>query len=254
MEPTIRFTDKAKYYHSGRPGYPKEVLAIIKNITKIAPGPTSIIADIGSGTGKLSEVFLKFGVTVIGVEPNKAMREIAESKMEEYENFISIDGTAEFTGIKDRSVDLITVGQSFHWFNLPKTRKEFQRILKPDRYVVIVWNNRNAEISQFFREYKTLLTDFGTDFNEVTKAKIGKEDFADFFGSDNYERLLCPNKQLSNYEGLRLRLLSTSYIPPEESDFYPAMIKRLKELYKKHQVNELVTLDYETEILIGKIV
>jgi len=254
MEPTTRFTDKAKYYHSGRPGYPKEVLTIIKNITNISPDPTSIIADIGSGTGKLSEIFLKYGVTVVGVEPNKAMREIAESRMKGYKNFISIDGTAESTGIEDHSVDLITVGQSFHWFNLPKTRKEFQRILKPDRYVVIVWNNRNAEISQFFREYKTLLTDFGTDYHEVTKAKISKEDFSDFFGSDNYERFLRPNKQWMDYEGLRLRLLSTSYIPPEESDSYPAMIQRLKELFKKHQINKSVSLDYETEILIGKII
>ncbi|MHA1946494.1 MAG: class I SAM-dependent methyltransferase [Candidatus Hodarchaeales archaeon] len=252
MEPTTRFTDKAKYYHSGRPGYPKEVLTIIKNITNITANSTSIIADIGSGTGKLSEIFLKYGVTVIGIEPNKAMREIAELKMKGYENYISIDGTAESTGIKDHSVDLITGGQSFHWFNLPKTRKEFQRILKPDRYVVIVWNNRKAEISQFFREYKTILNDFGTDYHEVTKAKFSNEDFSDFFGSGNYERFLCPNKQWSDFEGLRLRLLSTSYIPHEESDSYPAMIKRLKELFKKHQINKLVSLEYETEILIGK--
>ncbi len=254
MEPTARFTDKAKYYHAGRPGYPKEVLTIVKNVTNLTPDPSSIIADIGSGTGKLSEVFLKVGNTVIGVEPNKAMRDIAELKMKDYENFISIDGTAESTSIKDHSVDLITAGQSFHWFNVPKTRKEFQRILKPDRYVVIVWNNRNAEISQFFREYKTLLNDFGTDYHEVTKKKIRKKDFSDFFGTDNYERFLRPNRQWLDYESLRLRLLSTSYIPPEESDSYPLMIQRLKELFNKYQIDNFVELDYETEMIIGKIV
>ena len=254
MKPTTRFTEKAKYYHSSRPGYPKEVLETIKTIANLKPDPSYIIADIGSGTGKLSELFLKYGVTVVGVEPNKAMREIAESEMKKYKNFNSIDGTAESTGIKDHSIDLIIAGQSFHWFNLPKTRKEFQKILKPSKHTMIVWNNRNTEISHFFRDYKILLTDFGTDYKEVAKTKLGKMEFSNFFGTENYKKYLFANKQLLNYEGLRWRLLSTSYTPNEESEIYPTMIQRLKQIFQKHQKNDLIELDYETEMYVSKIV
>ena len=254
MESTKRFTDKAKYYHAGRPGYPKEVLTIIKNITNISPKPTSIIADVGSGTGKLSELLLQYGATVLGIEPNKAMREIAELKMKHHGNFISKEGTAESTGIKSSSIDLITAGQSFHWFNLPKTRKEFLRILKPDKYVVIVWNNRNTKLSKFFMEFKGLIVDYGTDYQDVSKKKVREKEFVTFFGTENFSRILRPNKQWIDYERLRLRLLSISYIPSEESVIYHEMIQKLKEIFKKHQINNLIELDYETEILIGKIV
>lgn len=253
MKPTTRFTEKAKYYHASRPGYPKEVLTTIRRITNLTPDPSNIIADIGSGTGKLSEIFLKYGVTVMGVEPNKAMREIAEKEMKNYENFISIDGAAESTGIKNHSIDLIIVGQSFHWFNLSKTRKEFQRILKPGRYAMIVWNNRNKESSHFFRDYETILKDFGTDYKEVTKAIIGKKEFSDFFGTENYKRFLFTNKQQLDYEGIRWRLLSTSYIPTEESETYLTKLQRLKEIFQKHQKNGVIKLDYETEMFVGKI-
>ena len=253
MKPTTRFTEKAKYYHSTRPGYPKEVLTTIIQITKLEPDPSHIIADIGSGTGKLSEVFLEYGFTVVGIEPNKAMREVGETEMKKYENFISKDGTAESTGIKDQSIDLIIAGQSFHWFNLPKTRKEFQRILKPGRFAMIVWNNRNTESSHFFRDYETILKDFGTDYNEVTKTIIGKKEFSDFFGTVNYKRFLFENKQQLDYEGIRGRLLSTSYVPTEESESYPAMIQKLKQIFQKHQKNNLIELNYETVMYLSKI-
>jgi len=253
MKPTTRFTEKAKYYHATRPSYPKEVLMTIIQMINLEPNPSYIIADIGSGTGKLSEVFLKYGFTVIGIEPNKAMREIGETEMKKYENFISMDGTAETTRIKDHSIDLIIAGQSFHWFNLAKTRKEFQRILKPDGYAMIVWNNRNTESSHFFRDYETILKDFGTDYHEVTKTIIGKKEFSDFFGTESYETFHFKNTQQLDYEGIRGRLLSTSYVPTEKSESYPPMIQKLKQIFQKHQKNNLIELNYETIMYLSKI-
>jgi len=253
LKPTTRFTEKAKYYHANRPGYPKEVLTTIIQITKIKPDPSYIIADIGSGTGKLSELFLDYGSTVIGIEPNEAMREIGEIEMKKYENFVSIDGTAEFTGIKDHSIDFIIAGQSFHWFNLSKTRREFLRILKPHKYAMIVWNNRNKESCHFFRDYETILKDFGTDYQEVTKKRIGKKEFSNFFSTESYKRFLFTNKQQLDYEGIRGRILSTSFVPTEESEVYLAMIQKLKQIFKKHQQNNLIELEYETEMYISKL-
>ena len=252
IDPTTRFTDKAKYYHSSRPGYPIEILTTIKNITNLPKDSSFFIADIGSGTGKLSEIFLNYGVTVFGVEPNTAMRNIAKKEMSKYQNFISINGTAESTNLKDHSIDIIVAGQSFHWFDLKEAKKEFLRILKPDGYVFIIWNNRNKE-SSFFRDYENILNEFGTDYQEVKNKNITKTDFIVFFGTDNYKRILLDNKQFLNFEGLRCRLLSTSYIPSEEDKCYPKMLETLQQLFRQYERNKRVELSYQTEIFGSRL-
>ena len=90
---------------------------------------------MGSGTGILSELLLKNGNTVFGVEPNAAMRSAGEHLLQDYLKFTSVDGSAEKTTLPAGSVDLITAGQAFHWFDGPAARKEFVRILKPQGVV-----------------------------------------------------------------------------------------------------------------------
>src|SRR5689334_8180396 len=89
---------------------------------------------------KVDRAFLKHGHGMIGVEPNQEMREAAERLLASYPLFKSVSGTAETTTLESQSVDLITAGQAFHWFDRDKTRQEFLRILKPNGWVVLVWN------------------------------------------------------------------------------------------------------------------
>ncbi|MGH7792567.1 MAG: class I SAM-dependent methyltransferase, partial [Thermodesulfobacteriota bacterium] len=91
--PTKRFSTRARYYNKYRPGYPKEIIDLLRSECGLAP--SSIIADVGSGTGILSKMFLKRGNVVYSVEPNKEMREVAEGLLSEYSNLRSIDGSAE---------------------------------------------------------------------------------------------------------------------------------------------------------------
>lgn len=254
MKTTERFTNKAKFYHSSRPSYPKEILINIEQKTNISVTKPCTIADIGSGTGKLSEIFLAEGFKVLGVEPNMAMREVAEKELRKYKFFVSIDGSAEYTGIDNHSIDLIVVGQSFHWFNLVETRKEFLRILKPDSYVCIVWNNRNTKQSLFFRDYELLLDEFGTDYQEVSKNRIEKKDFEEFYGVNNYQRHLYPNRQKLDFQGVKGRILSTSYMIGKEDTNYPKMIKKLQIIFHEHQKDGFIDLNYETEMYIGKMI
>lgn len=88
-----------------------------------------MIADIGSGTGLLSELFLKQGNIVYGVEPNLEMRQAGELLLKDYPNFHSMNGSAELTTLPNQSIDLIVAGQAFHWFDVGQCRQEFQRIL-----------------------------------------------------------------------------------------------------------------------------
>ena len=128
-KPTERFTQTVAAYTKYRPGYPQEVLQTL--VVDCELTNKSIIADIGSGTGLLTELFLKNGNTVYGVEPNAAMREAGEQYLARYHEFSSVDGTAEATTLPTKSIDFITVGTAFHWFDTVKTKTEFQRIIRP---------------------------------------------------------------------------------------------------------------------------
>jgi len=151
INPTLRFSSRVENYVKYRPGYPKGIIATLAKDCGLTD--TSVVADIGSGTGILSEVFLKNGNQVFGVEPNLKMREAGERLLGSYPDFSSVHGTAEATALPDSSVGFITAGQAFHWFDRERARKEFARILKPDGWVALIWNERLTDTSPFSRAY-----------------------------------------------------------------------------------------------------
>src|SRR5687768_13340243 len=136
-DPVARFSNRVENYAKYRPNYPAGVIDLLK--TDCGLTETSTIADVGSGTGILSEMLLKNGNTVIGVEPNEAMRLAAELLLTSFPNFRSIDGSAEDSTLESESVDFIIAAQAFHWFDRTKSKREFRRILKPGGWVVLIW-------------------------------------------------------------------------------------------------------------------
>src|SRR5262249_24618794 len=137
---TQRFSSRVENYIKYRPGYPKDVIETLQSECGLIPD--SIIADVGSGTGILTEMFLRNGNVVYGIEPNREMREAAARLLKDYPRFRSLSAQAEETTLDDASVDFITAGQAFHWFDRKKTRVEFARILKPRGRVSLIWNER----------------------------------------------------------------------------------------------------------------
>ena len=120
LKSTERFTTRVENYVKFRPGYPPAVLDLLK--TECGLTAASVIADIGSGTGILTRMFLEHGNRVYGVEPNQAMREAGEQLLADFGGFVSVAATAEETTLPDQSIDFITAGQAFHWFDLARTR------------------------------------------------------------------------------------------------------------------------------------
>src|SRR3954466_8235757 len=135
-DPTRRFSSRVDNYVRFRPGYPKEILATLKS--ECGLNARSVIADIGSGTGKLTELFLANGNPVFGVEPNQDMREAGERLLKAFPKFTSVGATAEETTLANASVDFIVAGQAFHWFDRARCHQEFARILKSNSWVVLV--------------------------------------------------------------------------------------------------------------------
>jgi SAM-dependent methyltransferase len=130
---SYRFSGKAAQYAAGRPGYSEASLDFICEKLKLAREAT--VADIGAGTGILTQSLRRRFARVIAVEPNADMRAaLAEEKLA---------GTAENTGIPHGSIDVIFAAQAFHWFDVEKSRAEFKRILKEPGHVILFWNERN---------------------------------------------------------------------------------------------------------------
>ena len=116
-------------YKKYRMRYPTSVVAVLRE--RCGLRPADLIADVGAGTGMLSELFLETGNRVIAIEPNAEMRQACEGLVARYPKLRIVNATAEATSLEEASVDLVTVGRAFHWFDRERTLAEFKRILKP---------------------------------------------------------------------------------------------------------------------------
>ncbi len=250
FKPTERFSDRVTNYARFRPDYPRAVVELLRAETNLSA--SSIIADVGSGTGLLARLFLEEGCTVYGVEPNRAMREAGEEALETYSNFVSLQGSAEATTLPDESVDYVTAGQAFHWFDVARARREWRRVLRPDGWAVLVWNNRRTGSTPFLRDYEAFLQRFGTDYAQVSMKYAHEESLREFFAGD-YKCARFDHRQLFDFEGLKGRSLSASYMPTEDAPQFAPMLERLREIFDEHQKDNQVSFDYDTLVYYGQI-
>ena len=250
LDPTERFSSRVENYLKYRPSYPSAIIPLLEKECGLSQ--ESIIADLGSGTGLLAELFLKHGNTVYGVEPNDDMRQAGKGELAAYTGFHSVKGTAEASSLPNAVVDFITAGQSFHWFDREKARVEFARILKPKGWVVLIWNGFRVEISPLNRAYQELVMRYGTDYHEVTRELHGRE-LEPFFAPGNHKVAHFNFEQVFDYQGLEGRLLSSSFIPEPGHPNYEPMLKRLRDIFAAHQEDEKVTFAYETEMYYGQL-
>jgi len=253
--PTLRFSNRVDNYIKYRPGYPAEMFSFLVK-EKILKGD-SVIADIGSGTGISSKMFLDNGNVVYGIEPNKEMREAAEKILGGNKNFKSINGSAEKTTLKNKSVDIIIAAQAFHWFDKELFKEEAKRILKPEGFVIIAWNDRLTDETEFLMEYENLLHNFSTDYSVVNHKNISSKDirnyFLSFIDNKSFKEATFKNYQDFDFEGLKGRLNSSSYAPTEEHEKYAEMMKELKRVYDTFNKDGIVRFEYDTILYTGQI-
>jgi SAM-dependent methyltransferase len=251
MDPTQRFTERVENYARFRPSYPEGIIDLLLARSILRVG--DVVADVGSGTGKLTELFLRRGHTVIGVEPNARMRTAGEVSLKNWPGFRSVEGRAEATGLPAASVDVVTAGQAFHWFDPEAARGEFLRILKPGGRVVLVWNDRVTEGSAFMEGYEAFLRAHGTDYAEVRSKDPSPAAVGAFFGTRGYERAAVRHHQDLDFAGLRGRLLSSSYVPQEGGAGFDSMMLDLEWLWKTHVSRGRVRFIYDAMVWFGTL-
>jgi len=246
-----RFSSRAEAYAKYRPSYPREIVDLL--YAECGLTREAVLADVGSGTGILSELLLQNGFQVYAVEPNQNMREAAERLLASYPRFKSVPGTAEDTTLADHSVDLITAGQAFHWFDQARAAREFLRILRPEGWVALIWNERRLETSDFLRAIEELLVRFGTDYLQVRHENVYK-DIAAFFGKSAFRLASFENLQYLDYEGLEGRICSASYSPDPGHPDLESMLANLRAIFETYNQDGKVTIEYDTRVYYGKMI
>lgn len=250
-DPKTRFSDRVDDYVKYRLRYGREVVETLADACGLEP--RDVLADVGCGTGFSAEPFLQNGNRVIGIEPNRDMREAGKSYLASYANFEMREGSAERTGLPDGSVEYVLAGQAFHWFAQQQARAEFARVLKPGGWCVLIWHDRSDHASPFLRAYEQFLQRHAVDYQQVVHRHVANFDvLRAFFAPCEVKLIALPAQQRFDLDGLRGRLLSSSYMPREGAQA-EAMLADLPQLFLPHQRDGQVVLQYEMKIFYGHL-
>jgi SAM-dependent methyltransferase len=243
-DPTGRFTGLAETYARHRPSYPPAAVDFI--VARCGLGPTSVLVDVGCGTGISSRLFAARGVPVVGVEPNDEMRGRAEAEpappgapAPRYRK-----GTAEATGLPDAAAGAVLAAQAFHWFDAPAAFREFRRVLRPGGWVALVWNERDGS-DPFTAAYGRVIRSApGAAAVEVPRGRAGEALLHAPLFADAQVRSF-PNEQELDEEGVLGRAFSASYAPrePASSEAFAAALRRV---FAEYQRGGRVRLRYVT--------
>ena len=255
LDPTQRFSDRADYYVRSRPGYPRAIVDFCRDELQL--GREDSVADIGAGTGLLSELFLQNGNPVFAVEPNEPMRRAAERNLSHYPNFHSTPGTAEKTTLPAASIPFVIAGQAFHWFDPSGARAEFERILRPSGWLLIIWNLRKKDSSEgFSAAYDAVVKEFQNPRDKGFYEKhISRDSQAirAFFAPGDCEIKTFANSQSLDLNGLIDRAFSSSNLPLPGNEGADKMVERLREIFQQYSRNGVVVQPYDTQVYYGRL-
>jgi SAM-dependent methyltransferase len=252
QDSTQRFSSRVTDYARYRPGYPPQILQILK--AECGLTGSSAVADVGSGTGFLAKVFLENGNRVYGIEPNREMREEGERFLSHWPEFVSIVGTAEATTLSSKSVDLVTAGQAAHWFDAKKSRHEFLRILRLGGWLLLIWNDRAKRSNSLMDAYEQLLCSHCPEYGEVHRIDTATASgIEQFFAPAPFQVKVLPNQQILDFDALKGRLLSSSYAPLDGHPNHTPMLNELRSIFEQYAIDGRVIFAYETRMCYGRI-
>jgi SAM-dependent methyltransferase len=235
---TERFTGRVADYVRYRTRYPQQVLDLLHQRCGLLS--TSRIADVGAGTGMLAELFLDNGNPVIAIEPNAEMRVACEQMKEKYAALTVVNATAEATTLANASVDFVTVGRAWHWFNYASALEEFRRILQPNGWVVLITNRRSKDGDIVAREYEQLLMDFGTDYRDLQTRYRIYEDATPLYPGGTMLREAIHGEQTLTLEEFLGQAQSSSTVPMPGDPRFAPMQTALHNFFEKFQRDGLL--------------
>jgi len=238
---SARFNGLGLSYEASRPSYPPELVSYLTSQYGLTH--KSRIADVGSGTGKLSALFLEAGLSVSAIEPNSEFRMLSDSRLGRHSAYTSYPGTAEAIPLPDRHLHFISVAQAFHWFDMRAFRQECRRVLRPGGSVALIWNDRRMD-TPFLQEYEAFLQTYSSDYQRIHSNMINEPRIRAFFVPAMMQVKYFSYTQRLSEKGLVNRYRSCSYaLKPEHPNFQEAM-QKLSEMFHTFQRKGEVHMDY----------
>jgi ubiquinone/menaquinone biosynthesis C-methylase UbiE len=233
------FAGKAERYARHRTDYPREMIEAALAAVHLAKG--DVVADVGSGTGMLARWILERGNRVFCVEPDAGMRSVAERHFVS-EDFIGVQGAAEATNLPEFSVDLIVVGNAFHYFDPVRARAEAMRILRRPGRVLIVGHANAHEPNPFMQAYSRFLERIADretwTFHQTDRFESS---LRTFFGDESFGKVdaLQTSHPLS-WDALSGRFQSTSLMPPEGDERRTQILAELQDVFERFAADGVV--------------
>jgi SAM-dependent methyltransferase len=228
-----RFTGRVADYERYRLRYPLAVLGMLRERCDLSAA--SVVADVGAGTGMLAELFLENGNRVIAVEPNAEMREACERRREQYPGLRVVGAAAEATTLENASVDFISVGRAWHWFDREQAVLEFRRILRPGGWLVLVTNRRDKDHSEEAKAYEEVLMKYGTDYCELQKEYRVYDDMSPVFPGGEVVRETIGGEQVLTLDEFLGQTQSLSVAPMPGDARYKGMQRALQDFFAQFQ-------------------
>jgi SAM-dependent methyltransferase len=237
---------KADSYDIGRPAYPRVFFEYLYKEAGLTPN--SIIADIGSGTGKITKGFLELGNKVFAVEPDNDMMTILKRNLSRFSNCFPVLNTAENTGISTSSIDLIFCGNSYHWFERSRVIPEFKRIIKN--------NNKQTDIviaslgpcdNVYTEEYLEIEKRFARSVPKRTS------NTSDPFRTGAFVTKTFDYTVYNGFIEFLNGSLSSSYAPTPEEESFDPYCQALKSLFEKYSINGKLESRFQLSCKLGHV-
>jgi SAM-dependent methyltransferase len=191
----------------------------------------------------LAQLFLEHGNAVVAIEPNGEMRAACEQLGGVWPGLTVKDATAESTGLEDASVDFVSVGRAWHWFDPELATQEFRRIIRPGGWVVLLSNMRRRDDSPASKAYEKVLMEFGRDYEELHRRTRSVGEIALLFPKGEPVREEIYGAQTLTLEEFLGQTQSLSVTPMPGDDKYAGMQTALREFFGRFQEDGLLRMD-----------
>ena len=243
------FSAKVGDYVASRPDYPDALFDTLRDHGGLRAG--SLVADVGAGTGLLTQGLLQRGCRVIAVEPNAAMRSAADHFLGGAEGYQSVEGSAEALPLPAGGVDLITAAQAFHWFDIDAARAECLRVLAPRAQVALIWNDRRRR-DPLHDALDEVLSEFGGAKRAALVAHEDRSEVPRFFGTTPSRECSWPHQHHLDAAALVSLVFSRSYMPARDSEPGREAERRVRTLFGRFAQAGRVPVRYTTVAIIGR--
>lgn len=247
LQPLKRFSSRAGDYKN-RWGYAPVLLDYLRETYGLAA--STVVADVGAGTGFLTRLLLQCGCRVYAVEPNAEMRAVAEAELGDNPNFVSVPGQAEHLPLADASMDALTVGQALHWFQIEPARAEFLRVLKPDSWLAVVYHRAIEDANDLERAIEDVCQRY---FVNIGKAAEPPLRVVRLFEGMEMNTARFANSTQCGRETFIRAMLNSSLAPEPGSERYLQAATELGALFAFHAEGGVLTRTLEMVVYSARL-